>query len=277
LLGALRQGLGDAGVYVSDRRWRKIARVLRVAASCEGRREVGLGDCLLLRHCLWTRPEQEGPVRDRIRATLDAALVDEPKRFARMAEDFSTEIEKERDRKEQRCDEDGQLLFHDKRGALVTEEGARRQAKNARGELLFKPPPGMRAGAHRSMFTLAELWEAHFQNLPDGFARLEAFADNPVNEAWSTELGEPALAPACYAPEHVRAREQQVGDLAAEVRAFARGIEALQEDGAGLWVGDDERSLVRGRMAEARRVLVATLRRFDAILDLVRALPRRDA
>jgi MoxR-like ATPase len=58
VLQGLRQALHEGGIYVSDRRWRKIASLLRVAAYCDGRDAVGPVDCWLALHCLWSRPEQ---------------------------------------------------------------------------------------------------------------------------------------------------------------------------------------------------------------------------
>jgi MoxR-like ATPase len=39
--------------YISDRRWKKIARLLRTAAFCNGRNAVSLADFFLIRHCIW--------------------------------------------------------------------------------------------------------------------------------------------------------------------------------------------------------------------------------
>lgn len=39
--------------YVSDRRWRKIIRILRACAFINGRKEVDLLDCFLIRDCIW--------------------------------------------------------------------------------------------------------------------------------------------------------------------------------------------------------------------------------
>lgn len=54
----------DLGVYVSDRRLVKAARLLRVCASTHGRSRVDLVDCLLLQHILWQIPEQRESVRE---------------------------------------------------------------------------------------------------------------------------------------------------------------------------------------------------------------------
>ena len=49
-------------VYVSDRRWKKIIRLLRTSAVMQGRNTVILSDLLLLKYCLWQEIEQIEPV-----------------------------------------------------------------------------------------------------------------------------------------------------------------------------------------------------------------------
>ncbi|MGM0675341.1 MAG: AAA family ATPase [Spirochaetota bacterium] len=64
LLSAVRSRLStpDANeeheaIYLSDRRWKKIARLLKASAFLNGREAVNVLDCGLLRHCIWDRPE----------------------------------------------------------------------------------------------------------------------------------------------------------------------------------------------------------------------------
>ena len=45
-------------IYVSDRRWRKIVRLLRTSAFLNDRTEVDLMDCFLIKHCIWNDEEQ---------------------------------------------------------------------------------------------------------------------------------------------------------------------------------------------------------------------------
>ena len=45
-------------IYVSDRRWRKIVKLLRTSAFLNDRSEVDLMDCFLIKHCIWNEKEQ---------------------------------------------------------------------------------------------------------------------------------------------------------------------------------------------------------------------------
>jgi MoxR-like ATPase len=45
-------------MYASDRRWRKIVRLLRTSAFLNDRTEVDLMDCFLIKHCIWNEQAQ---------------------------------------------------------------------------------------------------------------------------------------------------------------------------------------------------------------------------
>lgn len=44
---------GETELYISDRRWRKIVRILRTSAFINNRKEVDLMDCFLIKNCIW--------------------------------------------------------------------------------------------------------------------------------------------------------------------------------------------------------------------------------
>lgn len=50
-------------LYISDRRWRKIIRLLRASAYLNGRDAVDLMDCFLLQYCIWDEPSQISQTR----------------------------------------------------------------------------------------------------------------------------------------------------------------------------------------------------------------------
>ena len=56
----------SVALYVSDRRWKKVVRLLRAAAFLQGNTEVRLSDCLLMVHCLWNETSQIDWVRDAV-------------------------------------------------------------------------------------------------------------------------------------------------------------------------------------------------------------------
>lgn len=45
-------------IYISDRRWKKIVRLLKSSAFFNERKDVDVMDCLLIKHCIWNEPDE---------------------------------------------------------------------------------------------------------------------------------------------------------------------------------------------------------------------------
>jgi MoxR-like ATPase len=59
----LRRELKNSNIFVSDRRWKKIINVLRVASAVNGHTSVNRMTVVLLQHALWDVPEQKEIIR----------------------------------------------------------------------------------------------------------------------------------------------------------------------------------------------------------------------
>lgn len=57
-------------IYVSDRRWQKIAYVMKTSAFFSGRTETNIADCLLLQHCLWSEQEDYNFIQEIVADTV---------------------------------------------------------------------------------------------------------------------------------------------------------------------------------------------------------------
>ena len=57
-------------IYISDRRWRKIVRLLRTSAFLNDRQEVDLMDCFLIANCIWNEQEQINDMKDLVADVL---------------------------------------------------------------------------------------------------------------------------------------------------------------------------------------------------------------
>lgn len=64
LLHKFRAWLAAERIPMSDRRWRKVVKVLRVAALADDRDTVTVWDAWLLQYMAWERPEQHAALRD---------------------------------------------------------------------------------------------------------------------------------------------------------------------------------------------------------------------
>ncbi len=272
VLDAVRRTLAAKDVYVSDRRWRKVAHALRVACYVDGRDEVALQDAFLVPHCLWNRVEQREVVSEAFRAAIDSVLVDEPRRLGALAEAFQREIEKETAREELACNDDGQVLFADDEGRPGLDP-YEKHSKNDKGELLFKPPHGLAERTPKRSFTLEELWHLWFVDRPRGMEQLEAWAGNPLNHVVSRK---PALRrPARYSEEHIASRVGQVEAALADVRGYRDSIEALRHQKASLFPTSAPSKELEARMATTISELRDIEGRLEALVDAVLVLRQR--
>ena len=63
-------------IYVSDRRWKKIVRLLRTSAFMQDREEVDICDLLPIYHCLWQEPEERDAIRNIVIRALFAPFAE---------------------------------------------------------------------------------------------------------------------------------------------------------------------------------------------------------
>ena len=63
-------------IYVSDRRWKNIMRLLRTSAFMQDRAEVDVCDLLPIYHCLWQEPEERDAIRTLVIRALFAPFAD---------------------------------------------------------------------------------------------------------------------------------------------------------------------------------------------------------
>ena len=98
IVNAIRRALGNVAVgnsderhnvYVSDRRWKNIVRLLKTSAFMHDRTEVGLADILPVYHCLWQEPEEAEGVRDIVIGTLMSEF---SVLFAQLKKDLESDI-----------------------------------------------------------------------------------------------------------------------------------------------------------------------------------------
>lgn len=99
----LKKNKNEKELYISDRRWRKIIRILRTSAFLNNRKEIDLMDCFLIKDCVWNDETEIETVKkivsESIREkgynlTIDISSVD--KQINQLDKDVKKEAEYER-------------------------------------------------------------------------------------------------------------------------------------------------------------------------------------
>ena len=128
LLAELRQMLAGEQVYVSDRRWVKVAWLLKVAAASEGRTAVATWDLWLLPWCVAPTPERQAAVDAWLTARLGLEAGMAPPLLTRVVEAFEAQAALEQEAEDLDYDESGRLRFSADLDASVNDAKGASQA-----------------------------------------------------------------------------------------------------------------------------------------------------
>ena len=111
LLAELRQHFCTLSLPVSDRRWVKIAWLLRIAAASDGRAAPALWDLLLLPWLTAPDAPRQAQVADWLAARLGVRAAFAPERLTRVVEAFEAQLQAELMANDLDYDESGRLKF----------------------------------------------------------------------------------------------------------------------------------------------------------------------
>ena len=89
----MNNGDEPRSVYVSDRRWKKIMRLMKTEAFLHDRKEVDRQDIMPIYHCLWQEPEERDGMRDIV---IRAIFQDCVKSLTKLKEDLEKDIRQTR-------------------------------------------------------------------------------------------------------------------------------------------------------------------------------------
>jgi len=113
LLADLRMHLQQQEIYVSDRRWRKLVKLLKTAALTDGRDSVNVWDVWLAQFCTAQRPEQQQAVAQWYETQLGTWRALNPERMQRVISAFEAQRELETSAADLNYDASGHLSLED--------------------------------------------------------------------------------------------------------------------------------------------------------------------
>lgn len=139
LLCDLREWCAVESIPVSDRRWRKIVKLLQISALTNGRTTVSIWDCWLLQHCLWNTPEDKEKIYQWYAARVGASAVMSPTKLTRIVLAWEGRLRADQGSRSQMRDENGEALFIDLNGNTTIDTIGPAQAKRVTESLYLSP------------------------------------------------------------------------------------------------------------------------------------------
>ncbi|WP_150048212.1 AAA family ATPase [Methylomonas rhizoryzae] len=285
LLQELRQFLQQNGLQVSDRRWRKAVKLLKVAAFTDDRRQVSIWDCGLLQHCLWSEPEQREmlfawycryvgtgsqlglPALDKLVATWEAAL----------QRDSHSQV--------QRLDHQGRPVFIAADGR-TTLQPVTHNAVMRDGQLLYLAPPGTEERSNDGTgYSKQELAQRFFDRLYqqthlDGqWVHLDQYVANPANRFIERIENAPCMEPLKHSSAFIAARLAETGRLTVELTALRDSVQNQVDSLAAtlrdpLWLPAEFAQTAAAGLQQALRHVTQLLARLQAVADGYAGLPQ---
>ena len=149
LLCALREWCGAESIQVSDRRWRKIVKLLQVSALTNGREAVSIWDCWLLQHCLWNKAEDREKIYAWYASRVGASAAMDPAKITRIVVMWEGKLKSDKKSRSQMQDAKGRPLYKNSTGKSTFKTRGSAQAMRA-NELLYLSPSNSRNSPQRS-------------------------------------------------------------------------------------------------------------------------------
>ncbi len=294
LLVELRTFCAAEQIEVSDRRWRKLLKLLQVSALTNGRAKVSVWDAWLLQHCLWNEPDQRAKVYDWYAARVGASAAMDPARLTKIVVAKEGQLKRDQKSRSQMRNDEGELLYRDPAGELsVQQESA--QQRRQKGEPLYLAPAEalntpwsaqLNAGGRSRNghgFTVSELDQLHVgtRGAFEQFAHWSNRASYLANRNnWLTEpvSAEPAMEPTRHKPPYIKHFLDEVDTLRADVEAYRQSLaehmaSLKAEVESHLWVTSDFVEPASVSLMKSANVVSSLAQRVDTLRREVELLP----
>ena len=290
LLCDLRDWCGEQGIPVSDRRWRKVVKLLQTSAQTSGRDTVSIWDCWLLQHCLWSKAEDRREIYEWY-ASRVGAVAGEPSRLVRMVRAWEGRLQKDKEGRSQKQDEEGRPLYSGKDG----KDTPCRRGQNYRSrEPLYVLPKGAYRNHHsRKIFDETNEGKGYTkeeikEKIPVAVGQQYLIQDSDqlskftrAKENWFMVDLPPALEPTRYAPAHIHDCLQKLEKFRTEIDThkgeIEKRIETLENDIRGhLWVMDDFTGPASRGLEKARCDAEGLIERLEKVIRGYKDLPRKE-
>ena len=290
LLCDLREWCAAEEIPVSDRRWRKVVKLLQTSALTNGRDTVSIWDCWLLQHCLWSDAKDRMKIYDWY-ADRVGAVAEEPSRLVRIVNAWERQLDKDKGGRSQKRNSNGNLLFKGKNGRPTTKEKGQDYRDG-------KPLVVLPKNAYRHDYNRREL---NSTNNGKGYTRKDIENMMPIavgrsyilkdtndldeyfvnHDNWfMTEL-EPIMEPTKYKFIYIKQSIMRLNDHKVEMDLCKKGIdqriESFEDDiRSHLWVTDDFVEPASQGLGKTRAGIEKLLDRLTDVIKGFAALPREE-
>lgn len=298
LLADLREWCAAEKLRVSDRRWRKIVKLLQVAAFTNGRSSVSIWDLWLLQHCIWDKPEDRTKVFEWYSERVGTQKAMDPSRLTQIVVSWEGQLQHDKKGQSQAQDDEGRLLFQGADGTPVLMAKVTVQKQRNREPLFLAPHDSSQYGNYyhfdqgrlRSRTNNGKGWTAseldglyvHRSGEYHSFkhwSERESYLGDESNHLMETAEVPPLMEPTRHRNSYVNEVLRQIDELRHDVEGYSQSlaghIESLDDEiRSHLWVAADFAGPARANLEVTRRAVDELRERVSRLRDGFDKLPR---
>ena len=294
LLSELREWCAAESVQVSDRRWRKIVKLLQVSALTNGRETVSIWDCWLLQHCLWNQAEDREKIYEWYAARVGASAAMNPEKLTRIVVAWDGRLKSDQSSRSQMRDAKGRLLFKNFEGKPTLETVGPAQAMRGVDPLYLAPADAQSRNSNRNFgnnrsndskgytraeFDLLQIVERNRWIDLINWSQLEIYLAERSNWFMKDTTLAAMMEPTRQKQSHIDACLQQIDAVKAQVTQYqaklSQHIQEMQAEINGhLWVTADFATPAAEKLQQTQHDVELLLTRISKTREGFELLPR---
>lgn len=293
LLCALREWCVAETILVSDRRWRKIVKMLQVSALTNGRQTVSIWDCWLLQHCLWNTPEDREKIYQWYAARVGASAAMDPSKLTRIVVSWEGKLKADQNSRSQARDAKGRPLYKGLSGRPTIKANGSVQAMRAGESLYLSPADAISSNGNEYLrdrtnkgrgYTVSELDKLQVPRRSHTYIRIGNWAERDtyladrsnwhMTEGTLTEIMEPTRQKQSYIDDCLRqidAVQSQVILYQSQLNQHIKGMEA--EINSHLWVSAEFATPAAEKLKQTQNEVETLLARIARVRGGFELLP----
>lgn len=290
MLSELRDWCTREKIAVSDRRWRKIVKLLQVSAVTNGRSAVSIWDCWLLQHCVWAKAEDREKAEAWYAARVGSSAVMNPTNLTKIVTGWESQLKEWQVSQEQKRTASGDPLYVLQGGGETTDQTTK--TRKMRGnDYLFLAPDGaakdyymndqLKDRNNRGKGYTVQQLDSLYVSRNQQFAHWAGKAAYLQNEAsWITNPGQigPAMEPKRFSRVELDANLGELREYQAKTQAYRQGVDfritsLAAEVTNHLWILPEFAEPARSTLNYTLGVVDSLLSRFALVEAGIRQLP----
>jgi len=259
LLKALRPYLAEQNIEVSDRRWRKVVKLLKVAAytnaqaSTEALTEihpetkVSLWDCCLLQHCLWNTPAEQPIIQQWLSTQIGAGSGFKTERLEKLIATWEGTLQADQNSQTQISNDKGERLYLSRDGKQSTEASEQEWTRRDGLALYLSPPDQDDRSNDNQGYTERELsdsfFDQHYQqcHIDGHWQHIDQYIADPSNRLILHHKNPPCMEATVHPERFIQGRLEENRKLASDIAALRQSVEqgydAIDQAlGQHLWI-----------------------------------------